>query len=69
MNNFLVEVGPMQYLEHACGRKKNGPQRYPSANLSGICEYVTFHGKGVFVDVIKLSLFRWGDSGLSQGSI
>lgn len=40
------------------GRQNTGPQRYPYPRTS---KYVTLHGKGEFVDVIILRIFKWGD--------
>lgn len=35
--------------------------------ISGTCEYVTFHGKRDFADVVNLRNLRWGDDpGLSR---
>lgn len=36
-----------------CGRQNNGPLKDAHALIPGACEYITFHGKRNFKDVIK----------------
>ena len=57
---------PQICFEH-CGALRNASPKGIHVLVPGTWEYVAMYDKGVFADVMKLRILRWGDySGLSE---
>lgn len=54
------ELTIWQWHLQNCGQLNNAPEDVHIL-ISGTCGYATLHGKGYFVDVLKLKTLRWRD--------